>query len=117
VHALILLAPRRITPADAEQPAGHERSIDRLDPELHAEHERFIDRLDQADKVVLGGALRPAAAGFEGAYVVRCDSLDEAREISASDPYVRAGAISCEVVEWELVGINPDAVDRGALLY
>jgi hypothetical protein len=37
--------------------------------------------------------------------------------ISASDPYVRADAIGCEVVEWELVGINPDAVDRGALLY
>jgi uncharacterized protein YciI len=117
MHALVLLAPRRTTPADAEQPPGRERSIDRLDPELHAEHERFIDRLDQADKVVLGGRLRPAAAGFEGAYVVSCESLSEAREISASDPYVRADAIGCKVVEWELVGINPDAVDRGALLY
>jgi uncharacterized protein YciI len=117
MHALVLLTPRRTTPADAEQQAGHERSIDRLDPELYAEHERFIDRLDQADKVVLGGRLRPAAAGFEGAYVVRRESLDEAREISASDPYVRADALDCEVVEWELVGINPDAVDRGALLY
>jgi uncharacterized protein YciI len=117
MHALVLMAPRRMTPADAEKPAGHERFIDRLDPELHAEHVRFIDRLDQANKVVLGGALRPAAAGFEGAYVVRCESLDEAREISASDPYVRADAVGCKVVEWELVGFNPDAVDRSALLY
>jgi uncharacterized protein YciI len=117
MHALVLMAPRRTTPADAVQQVDHGRSIDRLDPELHAEHERFIDRLDQADRVVLGGGLRPAAAGFEGAYVVRCESLDEAREISASDPYVLADAIGCEVVEWELVGINPDAVDRGALLY
>jgi uncharacterized protein YciI len=117
MHALVLLAPRRTSPADAEHPAGHERSIDRLDPELHAEHVRFIDRLDQADKVVLGGQLRPAAGGFEGAYVVSCESLDEAREISASDPYVRADSFGCQVVEWELVGINPDAVDRGALLH
>jgi uncharacterized protein YciI len=100
MHAPVLMAPRRNTPADAE---------------LQAEHERFIDGLDRASKVVLGGGLQPAAAGFEGAYVVRCESLAEAREISASDPLVRAEAVRCQVVEWELVGINPDAVDQDAL--
>lgn len=92
MHALVLMAPRRNTRADAE---------------LQAEHERFIDGLDQADKVVLGRGLRPAAAGFEGAYVVTCESLEEACETSASDPLVRAQAIRCQVVEWELVGVNP----------
>jgi hypothetical protein len=100
MHALVLMAPGRTTPPDAE---------------LEAEHERFIDRLAEADKVVLGGGLRPAAAGFEGAYVVSCESLEEAHEVSASDPLVRAEAIRCQVVEWELVGVNPDAVDRSAL--
>jgi hypothetical protein len=84
MHALVLMAPGRNGPADAD---------------LEAEHERFIDRLDQADKVLLGGGLRPAVAGFEGAYVVRRESLGEAREISASDRLVRAEAISCTVVE------------------
>jgi uncharacterized protein YciI len=101
MHALVLMATRRNTPADAE---------------LQSEHERFIDGLDQADQVVMGGALRPEAAAFSGAYVVRCESLEEAREISESDPLVRARAIRCQVVEWELVGINVDAVDRSALL-
>jgi hypothetical protein len=101
MHALVLMAPRPNTSVDAE---------------LQADHERFIDGLDQAGRVVLGGGLRPAAAGFEGAYLLSCESLDEAREISASDPLVSARAIRCQVVEWELVGINPDAVDGDAQL-
>lgn len=27
------------------------------------------------------------------------------------------GAVRCDVVEWQLVGVNPDAVDREVLLY
>jgi uncharacterized protein YciI len=102
MHALILLSPGGRSPADGE---------------LQAEHERFIDGLDHANKVVLGGGLTPTAGGFEGAYLVSCASLDEARAIAATDPLVRAGAFRSDVVEWELVGVNPDAVDRSALLY
>jgi uncharacterized protein YciI len=81
------------------------------------EHERFIDGLDQANKVVLGGAWKPAAGGFEAAYLVSCESLEEARAIALSDPLARAETIRCDVVEWQLVGLNPDAVDRSSLLY
>jgi uncharacterized protein YciI len=102
MHALILMTPRGTSPTDAEP---------------QAEHERFIDGLDQAKKVVLGGGWNPPAGGFEAAYVVSCESLEEARAIAVSDPLVRAGAIRCDVVEWELVGMNPDAVDRSSLLY
>jgi uncharacterized protein YciI len=102
MHALILMSPSGTGSADAE---------------LQTEHERFVDELDHASKVVLGGGWEPAAGGFDGAYLVSCDSLEEARAIAASDPLVRADAIRCEVVEWELVGMNPDAVDRGLLLY
>jgi uncharacterized protein YciI len=87
------------------------------DAELQVEHERFIDELDQTNKVVLGGEWKPAAGGFEAAYLLNCESVEEAQAIASSDPLVRAGAIRCEVVEWELVGMNPDAVDRGSLLY
>jgi hypothetical protein len=55
--------------------------------------------------------------GFEAAYLLSCTTLDEARQIAASDPLVRGDAMRFEVVEWELVGVDPDAVDRDALLY
>lgn len=102
MHVLVLMARR-----------GNASAGD----ELQREHEQFIDGLDRMNKVVLGGSWKPAAAGFEGAYLLSCSSLDEAREIAASDPLVRADAIRCEVIEWELVGVNPAAVDRSALLY
>jgi uncharacterized protein YciI len=102
MHALVLMTPGGTTPADDE---------------LQARHVRFIDDLDQANKVVLGGAWKPPTDRFEGAYLLSCESLEEAREIAGSDPLVRSDAIRYEVVEWELVGVNPDAVDREALLY
>jgi uncharacterized protein YciI len=101
MHALVLMAPGETRP----------------DSGLQADHEQFIDRLAKENKVILGGVLEPPAANFVGAYVVNCDSLDEARRIAASDPLARANAIRCEITEWELVGINPKAVDRDALLY
>jgi uncharacterized protein YciI len=102
MHALILMSPSDHGPADVE---------------LQIEHERFIGELDQSNQVVLGGGWNPAAGGYEAAYVVSCKWLDEARAIAASDPLARADAIRCDVVEWELVGVNPDAVDRSSLLY
>jgi uncharacterized protein YciI len=102
MHALILMSPSGKSSADAE---------------VQAEHEQFIGELDQANKVVLGGSWSPSAGTFEGGYVLTCESLEEAREIALSDPLVRADAIQCDVVEWELVGVNQDAVDRSSLLY
>lgn len=101
MHALVLMATGT---------AGVTDAVDR-------DHERFIEDLDQAKKVVLGGGLKPPGDPYYGAYVLSCGSLDEARAIAASDPLVRAGAVRCDVLEWELVGVNPDAVDRDALLY
>jgi uncharacterized protein YciI len=100
MHALVLLTP------SASPTAG-----------LDAEHERFIDELDRGNTIVLGGSWKPAAGGFDAAYLLSCDSLDEARAVAASDPFVRSNAVRCEVVEWELVGVNPEAIDRASLLY
>ena len=102
MHALVLLAPG----------AGNASS-----EELQADHERFIDGLIDQKRVVLGGDWKPPIAGFEAAYLLSCASLDEAREIAASDPFVRGEANRFEVVEWQLVAVDPEAVDRDSLLY
>jgi uncharacterized protein YciI len=101
MHALVLLAPSGLGSAD----------------ELADDHERFIDELIAQHRVVLGGDWDPPVAGFEAAYLLGCSSLDEARAIAGSDPLVRGGSMRFEVVEWGLVGVDPDAVDRDSLLY
>jgi hypothetical protein len=102
MHVLVLVAPSGTTATNSE---------------LEARHERFIDDLDEANKVVLGGAWKPAVDGFEGAYLLSCESLQEARDIAQSDPLSSANASGCKLVEWELVGVNPNAVDHDSLLY
>ena len=102
MHALVLLAPSGTAPANDE---------------LQAKHERFIDGLDRANQVVTGGSVRPPSDRLEGAYLLRCATLLEARKVAESDPLVRAHAVRCEVLEWVLVAFNPSAVDRDALLY
>ena len=89
---------------------------DGVPDELQGGHEEFIGELEKANKVVLGGGF-PGAFPYYGAYLLSCRSLDEAREVATSDPYVLGGAIRCDVVEWELVAVNPAAVDRSALRY
>ena len=89
--------------------AGEER--------LHAEaHERFIDSLIERNLVLLGGGFADAFDDAGGAYVLRCGSVEEARELAATDPYVVHDVVRPECVVWELVGINPDAIDAAAVL-
>ena len=102
MHALVLLAPSGTRSAEGE---------------LDDDHERFIDGLIAQHRVVLGGDWKPPVAGFEAGYLLSCGSLDEARDIAESDPLVRGRSMRFEVVEWELVGVDPDAVDRDSLLY
>jgi uncharacterized protein YciI len=101
VHALVLLAP------GAQASAGEE---------VGAGHVRFVEDLIEQKKIVLGGDWEPPIGGFEAAYLLSCASLDEAREIAASDPLVHSGGMQFEVVEWQLVDFDPEAVDRGSLL-
>jgi uncharacterized protein YciI len=101
MHALIAM-----TPTDIGQ-----------DEELEGAHEEFIGELEAQHRVILGGELAPPVAGHYGAYVIRCDSLDEARAIAARDPLVKRGAVTLTVTEWRLVGVDPEAVDRTSLLF
>jgi hypothetical protein len=45
------------------------------------------------------------------AYLLRCGSLGEASSIAAEDPYAIHGVCDTEVVEWRLVGIDPNLID------
>jgi uncharacterized protein YciI len=88
------------------------------DEPLHAEaHERFIDSLIERNLVLLGGGFAEATVGgADGAYLLRCGSLEEARELVATDPYVSNDVACADPVVWELVGINPDAIDEAAVI-
>jgi uncharacterized protein YciI len=87
------------------------------DEQLHAEaHERFIDSLIERNLVLLGGGFAEAVDDAHGAYLLRCASLEEAREIAATDPYAVHDVVRPECVVWDLVGINPDAIDAAAVL-
>jgi hypothetical protein len=69
------------------------------------EHEPFIDSLIRRNAVLLGGH-----SGVRAAYLLRCETLSEARAIAAEDPAATAGRVS--VWPWELVAINTAAIDE-----
>jgi uncharacterized protein YciI len=87
------------------------------DDQLHAPaHERFIDSLIKQNIVLLGGAFAEAVNDASAAYVLRCSGIEEARAIVAEDPFVVHDVLRPECVEWELVGVNPDAIDASAVI-
>jgi uncharacterized protein YciI len=51
-------------------------------------HEQFISSLIKRNVVLLGGTLAEEVDDVDSAYVLRCDSVDEARGIAAEDPFV-----------------------------
>jgi hypothetical protein len=52
---------------------------------------------------------------MEAAYVLPC-GRGEARAISSEDPLVANGIMTAACAEWQLVGINPEAIDAAAVL-
>lgn len=87
------------------------------DEQAHAAaHERFIDSLIERNLVLLGGGFAESVDDANGAYLLRCSSVEEARRIAATDPYAVNDVLHPECVVWKLVGINPDAIDEAAVL-
>ncbi|MBM7786288.1 YciI family protein [Tenggerimyces flavus] len=101
MHALIAMTPT----------GQHETD------ELQGAHEEFIGALERDHRVILGGELKPPLAGHLGAYVVRCRDLEEAQRLAEQDPLAKSGAITVQAYEWQLVGVDPEAVDKDALLF
>jgi uncharacterized protein YciI len=95
------------------------RAGDRLaEEQLHAaDHKKFIDSLIDRNVVLLGGGFaEPIDGDAHAAYVLRCNGLDEARRIAESDPFVANSVLQAELTEWQLVGINPEAIDPAAVV-
>ena len=87
---------------EASKPAG---------AEADAAHERFIDSLIGRKLVLLGGEFGAPVGAAAAAYVLRCTSVEEAAALAAEDPLVAAGAVSPRLVEWRLVGVDPEVID------
>jgi uncharacterized protein YciI len=84
---------------------------------LHAPaHEDFISSLIRRNVVLLGGAFAEPLGSVYAAYLLRCGGVEEARAIAAEDPFVVQEVVRPECVEWQLVGINPNAIDPSAVV-
>jgi hypothetical protein len=80
-----------------------------------AAHELFITDLIKRNTILLGGGFGAPIGDAEAAYVLRC-SVDQADVIASEDPLVASAIMKAECVEWELVGINPDAIDASVTI-
>ena len=101
MYALVLLKPRPATRATA-----------RLDDE----HEAFITDLTRSNRILLGGEWTSHQGSVAAAYLLRVASLDEAAAVAEDDPLVRARAYEADIVQWDLVGINPEAIEADLVL-
>lgn len=79
-------------------------------------HRAFIEDLIEDNRILLGGAFAAIAGDLEAAYVLRVDSTSEARAIANSDPFVANGVCRADCREWNLVGINPEAIDEAVVV-
>lgn len=87
------------------------------DDDVHAAaHNDFISSLISRNLVLMGGAFADAVGDAYAAYVLRCSGVDEARTIAGDDPFVLHDVVRPECVEWELVGVNPEAIDPATIL-
>lgn len=85
--------------------------------EAHAEaHNEFVTSLVRSNAVVLGGDFSEPIGDAHAAYLLRCDSFEVARETIAGDPFFAHDVLEPQLIEWRLVGVNPDAVEPSDVL-
>ena len=76
-----------------------------------AAHREFISSLIKRNAVVLGGDFSDLVEGANAAYLLSCGNVDEAESIAAADPFAVNEVVQPKCVEWQLVAVNPEAVD------
>lgn len=100
MYALVVFHPLQETVAD----------------ELIDDHRSYVTELIRTNNILLGGEFDGRICeAAHGAYVLYCASIDEARALAHNDPYIAAGAYRADIAQWNLVSINPDAVERDLL--
>jgi len=67
--------------------------------ELRPAHTQFLDKMEIEGKIFARGRFADGAGGL---IVYKAESFDEAKKVAESDPYVRSGARSLELHEWEM---------------
>ncbi len=65
--------------------------------DLRPQHLEFLERSEQEGKVFARGRFEDGAGGL---VIYQAESLEEARSIAESDPYITSGARSLELHEW-----------------
>lgn len=89
------------------EPLGDAAAAD----EHFSDHIAFVDQMIAENVVLLGGGFDGPLDGAIGAYLLRTASLAIAEEWAARDPLTARGACRARIVRWDLVGINPHAID------
>jgi uncharacterized protein YciI len=67
--------------------------------ELRPAHVQFLDNMELEGKIFARGRFADGAGGL---IIYRAESFDVAKKIAESDPYVKSGARSLELHEWEM---------------
>jgi uncharacterized protein len=75
------------------------------------EHVGHIDAMAARGVVLLGGDFAGGIGDIDGGYLLHTRTRAEAAVWADRDAYVREGVYTYEIVPWELVGIEPTAID------
>jgi uncharacterized protein YciI len=67
---------------------------------LQEAHLANIRRLADLGKLVIVGPILAEAQALRGVYIFRCESLEEAQALAASDPSIQAGRLVIEIYPW-----------------
>ncbi len=69
-----------------------------FEPSVSAGHQAFLDALRQDGRLEMTGGFTDKSGG---AYLLKADSLEEARALAFSDPLHTTGASVLTVYEWD----------------
>ncbi len=67
--------------------------------DLRPQHIAFLDQGGKEGKIFARGRF---ADGTGGLVIYKAESLEEARKLAESDPYISSGARSLELHEWDM---------------
>ena len=67
--------------------------------ELRPRHLEFLGQKEKEGKIFARGRFADGAGGM---VIYRAESIEEAKKIAESDPYVASGARSLELHEWDM---------------
>lgn len=75
------------------------------------QHMEFIDSMIEQNKVLLGGSLGTGLKEMEGAYLSNVRTYAQAEEWALKDPYFEHNVYRAHIIQWDLVGIDKNAID------